>query len=192
MSLPIDAKARKKVPIYSGFVCYFPDAIALVAAHSFVSNEQHNPGEPLHWNRAVSGDEMDALMRHVTEEAGAKSLDEEITAATAVAWRAMAKLQKLSEHRDRHADSRLQLDQKWISKVSREPEIDADCVSDASGACVATVPCMHSPENSKSQKLAVVEPGFTETTPMKDGETAVDYISRLQEISRIQKERDAA
>ena len=47
VKLPTDPKERKKIPIYSGVLKYFPDAIAAVAAVSFAGNEQHNPGEPL-------------------------------------------------------------------------------------------------------------------------------------------------
>lgn len=81
--LPTDAKARKAIPVYTGFVKYFPRAMAAVAHHSFVSNEQHNPGEPLHWAMEKSTDEKDAMMRHILEEDW-----------THVAWRAMANLER--------------------------------------------------------------------------------------------------
>jgi DNA primase len=87
--LPTDAQARKEIPIYSGCVAYFPRALAAVAALSFRGNEQHNPGTPLHWDRAKSGDELDALMRHVLEEDW-----------DAVAWRALANLEKKLEEAD--------------------------------------------------------------------------------------------
>ncbi len=90
--LPIDAKARKEVPIYSGCLMYFPDAIAAVAALSFIGNEQHNPGAPLHWDRNKSQDEHDALMRHLME-AGTNDTDG-IRHSAKVAWRALAALQK--------------------------------------------------------------------------------------------------
>src|SRR4029077_18935622 len=66
-ALPVVAAARKVLPIATGFIDSFPDAIAAVAALSFIGNEQHNPGTPLHWDRSKSGDESDALMRHFTE-----------------------------------------------------------------------------------------------------------------------------
>lgn len=87
MSLPTDAEERKRIPIYSGFIKYFPDAIAAVAALSYKGNEQHNPGTKLHWDRSKSGDELDAMMRHV--------LDGDWDA---VAWRALANLQKEIEN----------------------------------------------------------------------------------------------
>jgi len=87
MTLPTDAKARKAIPIYSGVIRYFPDALAAVAELSREGNEQHNPGTELHWDRAKSGDELDALLRHMIDEDW-----------TAVAWRALAHLQKHLEN----------------------------------------------------------------------------------------------
>ena len=51
MGLPTDDKARKALPIFTGFLMYFPDACAAVAEVSRLGNEQHNPGEALHWAR---------------------------------------------------------------------------------------------------------------------------------------------
>ena len=91
--LPIDAAERKRIPVYSGVVKYFPRALAAVAAHSYQGNEQHNPGTELHWDRSKSGDEKDALMRHILElDTGG------VEAATAVAWRALANLEKTPEN----------------------------------------------------------------------------------------------
>ena len=84
--LPTDPAERKRIPVYSGFVNYFPLAMAAVAKLSYDGNEQHNPGTPLHWDRSKSGDELDALMRHLIEGEW-----------THVAWRAMANLQKQLE-----------------------------------------------------------------------------------------------
>ena len=100
MALPTDAQERKRIPIYSGFISYFPDAIAAVAAHSFASNEQHNPGEPLHWAREKSTDQLDALSRHLTELPEALTLLEEIELLKAIVWRAAAQLQLKCEERD--------------------------------------------------------------------------------------------
>jgi len=91
-SLPTDAQARKDTPIYSGFVKYFPDAMVAVAECSKKGNDQHNPGKPLHWDRSKSGDELDALQRHLME-AGTMDTDG-IRHSAKVAWRAMANLQK--------------------------------------------------------------------------------------------------
>ena len=90
--LPTDAKERKALPIYSGFIQYFPDAMVAVAELSRIGNDQHNPGKPLHWDRSKSGDELDALTRHLMD-AGKTDVDG-IRHSAKVAWRAMANLQK--------------------------------------------------------------------------------------------------
>lgn len=90
--LPSDAAARKNVPIYSGVIRYFPDALIAVAALSKAANEQHNPGTTMHWDRSKSGDELDALTRHLFE-AGTIDTDGQLHSAK-VAWRALANLQK--------------------------------------------------------------------------------------------------
>jgi hypothetical protein len=90
--LPTDAKARKAVPIYSGVIKYFPDALCAVAELSRIGNEQHNPGQPLGWDRSKSGDELDALVRHLMD-AGTIDTDG-VRHSTKVAWRALANLQK--------------------------------------------------------------------------------------------------
>lgn len=90
--LPTDAKARKNTPIFSGVLRYFPDALAAVAELSRIGNEQHNPGQPLHWDRSKSTDECDALVRHLLD-AGTVDVDG-VRHSTKVAWRALANLQK--------------------------------------------------------------------------------------------------
>lgn len=90
--LPTDAAERKDVPLWSGVLNYFPDALAAVAELSRIGNDQHNPGSPLHWDRSKSGDEKDALTRHLLE-AGTVDTDG-VRHSTKVAWRALANLQK--------------------------------------------------------------------------------------------------
>lgn len=95
MTLPTEAAARKAIPIYSGFIKYFPDAIAAVAELSRKGNDQHNPGKPLHWDRSKSGDELDALARHLLDDAAGVPVDTDgVAHLTKTAWRAMAALQK--------------------------------------------------------------------------------------------------
>lgn len=87
-----DAEWRKQRPVFSGVLKYFPDALMEVAHASWVGNEQHNPGEPLHWDRRKSADEADALVRHLMR---AGEIDSDGVRHTAkVAWRALALLQK--------------------------------------------------------------------------------------------------
>lgn len=92
-TFPDDAKGRKTFPIASGLMDYFPDALAAVANVSYVANEQHNPGQPLHWDRAKSGDEGDALLRHFLERGGFDKKDG-LRESAKLAWRALALLQK--------------------------------------------------------------------------------------------------
>jgi hypothetical protein len=90
--LSTNPTARKAIPLFSGCLKYFPDALCAVAACSKAGNDQHNPGTELHWDRSKSGDEMDALARHAL---GVGTLDEDgIRHSTKVAWRALANLQK--------------------------------------------------------------------------------------------------
>ena len=83
---------RKSTPIFSGLLQYFPDAIIAISQCSFIGNEQHNPGSLLHWDRSKSGDELDALSRHLMQ-AGTCDTDG-VLHSTKVAWRALANLQK--------------------------------------------------------------------------------------------------
>jgi hypothetical protein len=86
------AEERKKTPVYSGVLNYFPDAILEVAKVSYIGNKQHNPNLPLHWDRSKSGDELDALTRHLIE--AGKIDDDGIRHSAKVAWRALSNLQK--------------------------------------------------------------------------------------------------
>lgn len=86
------AEERKALPIASGVLDYFPDALLAVAEVSRIGNEQHNPGQPLHWAKEKSTDEADALMRHLLDRG---KLDTDGTRHSAkVAWRALALLQR--------------------------------------------------------------------------------------------------
>lgn len=87
---------RKEIPIYSGVLMYFPDAIKEIAKTSFIGNQQHNPDKPLHWDRSKSGDELDALTRHLMQ-AGTFDTDG-IRHSAKIAWRALANLQKEIEN----------------------------------------------------------------------------------------------
>lgn len=91
MSLPTNAKERKNVPIATGVLDYFPDALAAVAECSKKGNDQHNPGQPLHWAKDKSTDHADCLIRHFLER-GTIDTDD-IGHSVKVAWRALALLQ---------------------------------------------------------------------------------------------------
>ena len=90
--LPTSAADRKKYPIATGLLDYFPDALAAISNLSYVGNEQHNPGQPVHWARSKSADEADTMMRHFLQRG---SLDTDgIAHSVKMAWRALALLQK--------------------------------------------------------------------------------------------------
>jgi hypothetical protein len=89
--LPYDPKERKEIPLASGLFDYFPSALIEVAKVSFKCNQQHNPGEPLHWSQEKSTDHHDTLLRHMMER-GTFDTDGQRHSAK-IAWRALAALQ---------------------------------------------------------------------------------------------------
>jgi len=82
---------RKKYPVFTGLVKYFPDAIMEVARCSWAGNQQHHPDKPLHWDRGKSNDHLDVMMRHAIQ-AGQIDTDG-VRHSAKVAWRALANLQ---------------------------------------------------------------------------------------------------
>lgn len=105
--LPTDAKTRKDAPIARGVLDYFPNALAAVAELSRIGNEQHNPGQPMHWARDKSTDHADCILRHLIDR-GTVDTDG-VRHATKVAWRALALLQTeiedAAQRESAHADS---------------------------------------------------------------------------------------
>jgi len=88
---------RKAIPLFEGVFKYFPKALCEVAKCSQAGSEQHHPGQPLHWDRAKSSDEPDALLRHLLQY---DQLDDDgMLHAAKVAWRALALLEKTIEAR---------------------------------------------------------------------------------------------
>jgi len=86
-----DAKARKGHPLFSGVMNYFPDALLEVAHTSKIGNDQHNPGQPLHWAREKSSDHLDCAARHMLDF---KAIDTDGGRHGAKAvWRLLAELQ---------------------------------------------------------------------------------------------------
>jgi hypothetical protein len=99
MPLPTDSQDRKDIPLYSGLIRYFPDALARVAAVSKKGNDKHNPGQPLHWSCEKSNDHVDCIARHLWELDGIDPTTGEPHWA-ALAWRALAYGQLWCEARD--------------------------------------------------------------------------------------------
>lgn len=98
-ALTTDAAARKVTPLFSGVLNYFPLALAAVARMSQRGNDQHNPGQPLHWAREKSTDQEDCLLRHLVDVHTVDPETGEYLHAVAVAWRALALVQILEERR---------------------------------------------------------------------------------------------
>lgn len=84
-----DNDARKERPIATGVLDYFPDALAEVARVSKAGNDQHGTTG---WDRSVSTDEANTLIRHFVDR-GKIDKDGQRHSAK-VAWRALAMLQK--------------------------------------------------------------------------------------------------
>jgi hypothetical protein len=91
MLLPSDPNERKNLPITSGVLDYFPLALAEVARVSKAGNDQHNPGQPLHWAKGKSTDHADCISRHLIDR-GARDSDG-MRHSAKLAWRALALLQ---------------------------------------------------------------------------------------------------
>jgi hypothetical protein len=95
----MDAAKRKAIPLATGLIDYFPDALAAVAELSLIGGQQHNPGKPLFWDRSKSTDHGDCLMRHFLDRG---TLDTDgVRHSAKVAWRALALLQTELERQAR-------------------------------------------------------------------------------------------
>lgn len=97
--LPTSSEQRKRFPMARGLLDYFPDALAAVSEVSWIGNEKHNPGEPIHWARGKSMDHDDCIIRHTVERGGHETVDVagklyKIRHSAARAWRALAALQE--------------------------------------------------------------------------------------------------
>ena len=94
----MSSEERKKYPVTTGCFDYFRDALFAVAHVSYEGNEKHNPGQPLHWARGKSTDDIDAMGRHLLERNEIDPPTQEVVLAQA-AWRALAALQKVLEQK---------------------------------------------------------------------------------------------
>lgn len=167
----VDAKRRKGIPVYSGFVAYFPDAILAVAELSRIGNDQHNPGQPLHWSREKSADHQDCLMRHTIDDARGEVVDtDNVLHKTKVAWRAMADLQIALEKPTRNRRSQMTLGELVTEDRARAERNAAPFIGEG-----IKVPALLD-ENSKSQKFAPCESGLWSSLSTRE---KCQYIIRL-------------
>lgn len=112
MRLPTDNASRKALPLYDGTWGYFPDALVEVARVSQIGNEQHNPGQPLHWAREKSTDQINTAFRHLFDHQQGVIMDTDTTYHLAkAAWRLLAELQlTIEEERNGTEQGRPALD----------------------------------------------------------------------------------
>lgn len=90
---PEDDAERKAIPVWSGCVRYFPSALLEVAKVSKAGNDQHNPGQPLHWAQGKSMNQVDTAARHLLDADAVEGTPEEISHLAQAAWRVLARLQ---------------------------------------------------------------------------------------------------
>ena len=84
---------RKGMPVFSGVLAYFPDALKEVSKCSLAGNNQHHADKPLHWDKSKSFDNEDALVRHLIDHSVNPIDNDGILHLAKVAWRALASLQ---------------------------------------------------------------------------------------------------
>ena len=75
-ALPKDYSARKAIPLFD-FLCERRLAIREIVKVAVAGNEQHNPGEPLHWAREKSTDQLNTAMRHMLDHGTGNLYDPE-------------------------------------------------------------------------------------------------------------------
>ncbi len=94
VGLPTTDAERKALPIYSFMFGYFPDAYLEVVRVAVKGNEQHNPGQPLHWAREKSTDQMNTAFRHLFDYGkGVKRDTDGVHHLAKAIWRLSAQLQ---------------------------------------------------------------------------------------------------
>ncbi len=83
---------RKQRPVFTGLLKYFPDACMEVAHVSYIANEQHNPGQPMHWAKEKSIGTGDEIVRHLMDK---EVFDTDgLRHKAKAAWRALELLQR--------------------------------------------------------------------------------------------------
>lgn len=108
--LPNDNTARKGIPLYTYLTQYHPNALVEVAKVAVAGNEQHNPGEPMHWAKGKSMDQLNTAMRHIFDHGMGNAYDRDdpyrcesrrpIMHLAKAAWRLLAEIELLCEARD--------------------------------------------------------------------------------------------
>ena len=93
-TLPTDNQARQDRPIFRGPLMYFPHALLEIARVCKAGNDQHNLGEPMHWAREKSTEQMDTALRHMMDHGLGNTKDTDgMYHLAKAAWRILAELQ---------------------------------------------------------------------------------------------------
>lgn len=122
IELPTDYDERKKWQLWTFLTQYFPDAFLAVVDVAIKGNDQHNPGEPMHWARGKSMDQMNTAMRHMWDHTrGApKDTDGAYHLAKAI-WRLSAELQLVIEAEHEQLSKAEEKDTRPVAEVKRSP-----------------------------------------------------------------------
>jgi hypothetical protein len=102
MTLPTTDKDRKQDwPLWTFMFEYFPKAWLEVVRVAVEGNKQHNPGQPLHWARWKSTDQLNTAFRHLFDYGtGVKQDTDGVHHLAKAIWRLMAQLQLDVEAKD--------------------------------------------------------------------------------------------
>lgn len=135
MTLPTDDKSRKEDwPLWDFMFGYFPKAWLKVVEVAVQGNKQHNPGEPLHWARGKSMDQLNTAFRHLFDYGTGTKVDSDGVPHLAKAiWRLMAQLQldvEEEEHERRQGHGR--------GNGTRNPARDVDDEPSRNGSLIAS------------------------------------------------------
>lgn len=92
--LPTNDAERKELQLWTFLIEYFPDAWLELVKVSVQGNKQHNPGEPLHWAKDKSTDQLNTAFRHLWDNG--RGIDKDTDGMyhlAKAAWRILAELQ---------------------------------------------------------------------------------------------------
>tara|TARA_R110002153_G_scaffold272757_1_gene441976 strand:+ start:46 stop:459 length:414 start_codon:yes stop_codon:yes gene_type:complete len=90
---------RKAIPVFSGVLAYFPDALKEVAKASYAATKQHHPDKDMFWDRTKSTDHRDSLGRHLIDHLKNPVDTDGVLHLAKVAWRSLAALQIYLENK---------------------------------------------------------------------------------------------
>lgn len=150
MSLPTNDAERKALPLWTFLMEYFPDVFLAVANVSIAGNKQHNPGEPLHWAREKSTDQMNTAFRHMFDYGRGviRDTDGQYHLAKAI-WRLSAELQLRieKEERERGDNTRRESEGHGKDVPANDPRVLAHASPERHGLAELRLPRLHANPN---------------------------------------------